>query len=68
MNKIPGGGEDDLEFWGFLPCTEDTVNRISSEKLSTQKSVSQRSKHSCTCLEQLCGALCTTHSIDLAVS
>lgn len=57
-----------VEFWGFLPCVEDTANRMSSEKLTTQNSGSHRSKNSCTCLEQLCCPLCTVASIGLEAS
>lgn len=53
-----------LEFWGFLPYIEDTIKRIPSEKLSSQKSDSQRNRNSSLFHRLLTAALsCMHHEI-----
>lgn len=46
MNKLLGVRGVVVEFWGFSPYIEDTVNKICSDKLSTQKPGSHRWKSS----------------------
>lgn len=44
--QIIGAGGMVVGFWGFLPYIEDTIEKITSEKLTTQKSGSHRWKNS----------------------